>query len=309
VSARIVVLGSFNADLVSYVTRMPNRGETVTGNRFITGPGGKGSNQAVAAARLGAQVTFIARVGQDTLSEIGLGLWREEGIDTRFITRDPSASTGVASIFVDEDGHNVIVVTLGANGELRPAHVDDAESAIAEADALLTQLESPLETVAYALKVAKRHGVRTILNPAPAQPLDESVLQYVDILTPNEHELSLTTGEHTTEAATQKALQAGVDTLIVTFGKRGAGFATNQGTGGLIPAYEVDAVDTVGAGDAFNGALAVALAEGKAVEDAIAFANAAAAVSVTRPGAAASMGRRAEVEALIAAQPRQGAGA
>ncbi|MFN8379931.1 MAG: ribokinase [Anaerolineae bacterium] len=302
-SARIVVLGSFNADLVSYMARMPQRGETVMGDRFITGPGGKGSNQAVAAARLGAHVTFIARVGQDTLAEIGLNLWRAEGIDTSHISRDPNESTGVASIFVDHSGHNVIVVTLGANGQLRPAHVDDAEQAIAQADVLLTQLESPLETVAYALKVARSHGVRTIFNPAPARPLDASVLQYVDILTPNEHELSLVTGEAETAAATKKVFANGVQTLIVTFGKQGAGWQDASGAGALVPAYTVDAVDTVGAGDAFNGALAVGLAEGKTLEGAIRFANAAAAVSVTRPGAAASMGRRDEVEALIAAQP------
>jgi ribokinase len=303
-TARIVVLGSFNADLVSYVQRLPDRGETVAGTRFVTGPGGKGSNQAVAAARLGAQVTFIARVGQDTLSEIGLTLWREEGIDTSYISRDPAAATGVASIFVDEAGHNVIVVTLGANNELRPVHVDEAEAAIAAADVLLVQLESPLETVAYALEVAKRHGIRTILNPAPAQPLPATVLQHVDIVTPNEHELPLVAQADSTEAATQALLKAGVDTVLVTFGKRGAGFATREGDGGLIPAYTVEAVDTVGAGDAFCGALAVALAEGRHIEDAITFANAAAAISVTRPGAAASMGRRTEVEALMAAQPR-----
>lgn len=301
-AARIVVLGSFNADLVSYMARMPQSGETVMGDRFVTGPGGKGSNQAVAAARLDAPVTFVARVGQDSLAEIGLNLWRGEGIDTSHISRDPQAATGVATIFVDHDGHNVIVVILGANGELRPAHVDDAEAAIAGASVLLTQLESPLETVIYALKLAKKHGVRTILNPAPARPLDASVLQYVDILTPNEHELSLVTGEDETTAATNKVFASGVKTLIVTLGKQGAGWKDKFGAGSIVPAFTVEAVDTVGAGDAFNGALAVGLAEGKALESAIRFANAAAAVSVTRPGAAASMGRRAEVEALIAAQ-------
>lgn len=296
-------MGSFNADLVSYMARMPQSGETVMGDRFVTGPGGKGSNQAVAAARLGAQITFIARVGQDTLAEIGLSLWRSEGIDTSYISRDPDAATGVATIFVDRDGHNMIVVTLGANGELRPAHVDDAEVAIANADVLLTQLESPLETVAHALQVAKRNGVRTILNPAPAQPLDASLLQYVDILTPNEHELALVTGEADSVRATSKVHAAGVNTLIVTLGKQGASWKDKFGAGSVVPAYSVEAVDTVGAGDAFNGALAVGLAEGKPIDAAVRFANAAAAVSVTRAGAAASMGRRDEVEALIAAQP------
>lgn len=301
-SARIVVLGSFNADLVSYMSRMPKRGETITGDRFVTGPGGKGSNQAVAAARLGAQVSFVARVGQDSLAEIGLKLWRAEGIDTSFISRDPDASTGVASIFVDHEGHNVIVVTLGANDALRPMHVDDAEEAIAGADVLLTQLESPLSTVTHALQMARRHGVRTILNPAPAQPLDSNVLQYVDILTPNEHELSIVTSEEDTGEATRRVFEQGVGALIVTVGKRGAGWYTPDGATDLVPAYDVNTVDTVGAGDAFNGALAVALAEGKALPQAVAFANAAAAVSVTRPGAAASMGHRSEVEALIKAQ-------
>jgi len=302
VSARIVVLGSFNADLVSYMSRMPKRGETITGDRFVTGPGGKGSNQAVAAARLGAQVSFVARVGQDSLAEIGLKLWRAEGIDTSFISRDPDASTGVASIFVDHEGHNVIVVTLGANDALKPMHVDDAEEAIAGADVLLTQLESPLPTVAHALQMARRHGVRTILNPAPAQPLDSSVLQYVDILTPNEHELSIVTGVEDTGEASKRVFEHGVGALIVTVGVRGANWYTPDGANDLVPAYSVSTVDTVGAGDAFNGALAVALAEGKELPQAVAFANAAAAVSVTRPGAAASMGHRSEVEALIAAQ-------
>ena len=299
VTARIVVLGSFNADLVSYVPRLPQRGETILGDRFLTGPGGKGSNQAVAAARLNAHVSLIARVGQDSLSEIGLNLWKAEEIDTRYVSRDPDTATGVASIFVDRDAHNVIVVALGANALLTPAHVDEAEQMIAEADILLTQLESPLETVAYVLKVARRHGVRTILNPAPAQLLSPDLLQYVDVLTPNEHELLLTAGASTTEAATEALLAAGVDTVIVTFGKRGAGYQTKTGAGGLIPAFEVEAVDTVGAGDAFCAGLAVGLAEGKPIEEAIRFANAAAAVSVTRPGAAASMGRRSEVDLLL----------
>ncbi|MBL8148121.1 MAG: bifunctional hydroxymethylpyrimidine kinase/phosphomethylpyrimidine kinase, partial [Anaerolineae bacterium] len=225
-----------------------------------------------------------------------------EGIDTSYISRDTDAATGVATIFVDRDGHNMIVVTLGANGELRPAHVDDAEVAIANADVLLTQLESPLETVAHALQVAKRNGVRTILNPAPAQPLDASLLQYVDILTPNEHELALVTGEADSARATSKVHAAGVGTLIVTLGKQGAGWKDKFGAGSVVPAFSVEAVDTVGAGDAFNGALAVGLAEGKPIDAAVRFANAAAAVSVTRPGAAASMGHRDEVEALIAAQ-------
>ncbi len=300
-SARIVVLGSFNADLVSYVPRLPASGETIIGERFVTGPGGKGSNQAVAAARLGADVTFIARVGRDSMAEIGVHLWQAEDIDIRFVGRDPEAPTGVASIFVDKGGHNVIVVTLGANGALRPAHIDQAEEAITSADVLLTQLESPLDTVTHALKLARKHRVPTILNPAPAQKLSHAVLQYVDVLTPNEHELSIVANEADADKAAQKVLDAGVKSLVVTLGKRGASWARSGGAGALVPAYAVRSVDTVGAGDAFNGALAVALAEDKPLPEAIAFANAAAAISVTRAGAAASTGRRDEVDALIAA--------
>jgi ribokinase len=298
-SARIVVLGSFNADLVSYVPRLPASGETITGERFVTGPGGKGSNQAVAAARLGAEVTFIARVGRDSFAEIGLSLWQAEDIDVRHVGRDPETPTGVAGIFVDKAGHNVIVVTPGANGRLRPAHVDQAEDAIAAADVLLLQLESPLDTVAHALKLARRHRVPTILNPAPGQRLEHRLLQHVDILTPNEHELALVAAESDPEQAAQKVLKAGVNTLIVTLGKQGARWQQADGAGAVVPAYSVRSVDTVGAGDAFNGALAVALAEDKPMAEAVAFANAAAAVSVTRPGAAASMGRRDEVDALM----------
>lgn len=299
-SARIVVLGSFNADLVSYVPRLPASGETITGDRFVTGPGGKGSNQAVAAARLGAGVTLVARVGSDSLAGIGLTLWQAEDIDLRFVGRDAEAPTGVAGIFVDRAGHNVIVVTPGANGLLRPAHADQAEEVIASADVLLTQLESPLDTVTHALQLARKHGVLTILNPAPAQPLTHDILQYVNILTPNEHELSIVAAENEPEKAAAKVLQAGVQTLVVTLGKRGASWKQRDGTGEIIPAFSVRTLDTVGAGDAFNGALAVALAEDKPLPEAVAFANAAAAVSVTRAGAAASMGRRDEVDALIA---------
>ncbi|HYO89553.1 MAG TPA: ribokinase [Candidatus Limnocylindrales bacterium] len=301
-TARIVVLGSFNADLVSYMARLPGEGETVMGDRFVTGPGGKGSNQAVAAARLGAEVTFIARVGRDSLAEIGLSLWQAEDIDRRFVGRDADAPTGVATIFVDREGHNVIVVTSGANAALRPAHVDAAEHAIAAADVLLTQLESPLDTVTYALKLARKHRVSTILNPAPAQRLDSSVLQYVDLLTPNEHELSIVAGEPDAESAARAVFAEGVNTLVTTLGRQGASWTKKDGSSAVVPAYSVRSVDTVGAGDAFNGALAVALAEDKALPEAIAFANAAAAVSVTRAGAAASMGRRAEVDALMATQ-------
>ncbi len=295
---KIVVLGSFNADLVTYLQRLPSPGETVSGKRFTTGPGGKGSNQAVAAARLGAQVTFIGRVGQDTLAEIGLSLWQAEGIDTTHVQRDPQLATGVAVIFVDEDGQNEIVVTLGANGAIRLTDIDHAEATIAGADFLLTQLENNLDAVAHVLHLARRHHVPTMLNPAPARPLPAALLADVDYLTPNEHEVLLLAGEQDEQSAAAALLRSGVQTVVVTRGAAGSQWLTRAGSG-QVPAYPVKVVDTVGAGDAFCAGLAVALAEGKPIEAALAFANAVGAVSATRPGAASSMPSRRDVDALL----------
>jgi ribokinase len=296
--SKIVVVGSFNADLVTYLQRLPSPGETVHGHRFTTGPGGKGSNQAVAAARLGSQVTFIGRVGQDALAEIGLTLWKTQGIDSSCVERDADHATGVAVIFVEDSGQNVIVVTLGANDALSPADIDRAEAAIASADFLLTQLETNLDTVSHALKVARRHGVRTMLNPAPARELPADLLANVDYLTPNEHELAIMGGRGAVEDAARSLLQRDDQTLIVTLGAKGAQWITRSGSG-IVPAYPVDVVDTVGAGDAFCAGLAVALAEGKPLEEALRFANATGAMSVTRPGAASSMPQRQEVDAFL----------
>lgn len=295
---KIAVLGSFNADLVTYLQRLPTPGETVSGTRFTTGPGGKGSNQAVAAARLGAQVTFIGRVGQDTLADIGLSLWKAEGIDSSYVQRDPQLATGVAVIFVEAGGQNEIVVTLGSNGALSLADVDRAEATIASADFLMVQLETNLDTVAYALGVARRHRVRTMLNPAPAQPLSAALLANVDYLTPNEHELTLIAGEQDPAKAQAALLQAGAQTVVVTLGEAGVRWVTAAGSG-QVPTYAVKVVDTVGAGDAFCAGFAVALAEGKSIEAALAFANAVGALSVTKPGAASSMPYRRDVDAFL----------
>jgi ribokinase len=306
--AKIVVIGSFNMDLISYMERMPRPGETVHGIRFLTGPGGKGSNQAVAAARLGAEVTFVGRVGQDSFGDTAVELWRGEGINTRCVVRDPDHATGVAPIFVEEStAENTIVVILGANNALSPADVDAAQAEIAGADVLLTQLEIPLETVQRALELAKQHGVITILNPAPApaNPLPESMLKLVDYLTPNETELNAMGGEDDASAATtieekgRRLLAFDAQTLVVTLGARGAQRITKEEST-LIPRYEVKAVDTTGAGDAFNAGLAVALAEGKPWDQAIRLAHATAALSVTKPGTTPSMPTRAEVEAFLA---------
>lgn len=294
---KIAVVGSFNADLTATMERMPRPGETVHGRRFSIGPGGKGSNQAVAAARLGAEVTFIGCIGQDVFASYALDMWREEGINTEFVIQDAELSTGVAPIFVDESGENSIVVVLGANLALDRQDVEAAAGAIAAADVLLAQLEIDYETVAYALQVAKRQGTRTILNPAPAGKLPLETIRLADFLTPNETELEiLSNGTGTSPEKTAASLLAFEgQTIIVTLGAAGALAVSRAGTT-PVPGYPVDAVDTTGAGDSFNGALAVALAEGKALVEAIQFANAAAALCVTRPGAAASMPARQEVE-------------
>lgn len=295
-AAKIVVVGSFNMDLTTYMERLPRPGETVHGRQFVTGPGGKGSNQAVAAARLGAEVTFVGRVGMDGFGDTAIQTWQAEGINTRYVVRDSENATGVAPIFVDDSGENCIVVALGANLAVSPADVDAASDVIAQADVLVVQLEIDLNTVAHALRVAKQHGVRTILNPAPAAQLPESTLALADYLTPNETELETLLGSVPDDL--RQAVKLPQQTLVMTAGARGARWAT-QSDSGDVPTYKVQVVDTTGAGDAFNAGLAVALAEGKALTDAIAFANATAAMCVTRPGTAPSMPQRAEVEALM----------
>jgi ribokinase len=296
--AKIVVIGSFNTDLTAYMERTPAAGETVMGYRFVTGPGGKGSNQAVAAARLGADVTFVGRVGNDAFGEIGIKMWEAEGINTQFVGRDPANSTGVAPIWVDDTGENRIVVVSGANMAVGHADVDAASSAITQADVLLVQLEIPLETSQYALQIARQHGVRTILNPAPAAKLPADMLILADYVTPNETELAILTGRAFDAENGASFLAHAEQTLVITMGAQGAQWIRKDG-GKLIPTFPVDVVDTTGAGDAFNGGLAVALAEGKAIEEAITFANATAALSVTRLGTAPSMPTRTEVEALL----------
>ncbi len=299
---RIVVVGSFNSDLVTYMERLPQIGETVSAREFTSWPGGKGSNQAVAAARLGADVTLVARVGQDSFADIGMRLWEREGINTEFVIRDPDHNTGLATVYVEDSGEDMIVVSGGANRALSPADVDAAVNAINGADVLLTQLEIPLETVAHALKVARKLKVRTLLNPAPAIPLPSQISADADYLTPNETELHTLTGKsgYASEEHAASLLVKMGQTAIVTLGAGGAMWVNKIGHG-HIPGFPVAAVDTVGAGDAFSAGLAVALAEGRDLPDAIAFANATAAICVTRPGAAPSMPKRYEVEALMRA--------
>ncbi len=296
-SARIVVVGSFNMDLTTTMERLPLPGETLHGKVFSTGPGGKGSNQAVAAARLGAEVSFVGRVGADAYGAEALAFWQGEGVNTEFVVRDAELATGVAPIWVDERGENAIVVAGGANLAVSRADVDVAAAVIAGADLLVLQLEIPLDTVAYVMQLGQESGVRSILNPAPAVPLEPAFIARASWLTPNETELATLFGA--TPADLRPLVAHEQQTLIQTLGSAGARWAT-QTECGRVPAFDVKVVDTTGAGDAFNGGLAVALAEGLALEPALRFANAAAALSVTRFGTAPAMPLRADVEALLA---------
>jgi len=303
--AKIAVVGSLNMDLVVRAPRIPQPGETIIGRDFHVIPGGKGANQAVAAARLGGQVSMVGRVGDD---DFGAGLRHtlaEAGIDYRYVSLDPEAATGVALIEVDDQAQNSIVVASGANMRLTPAHVDRAETAIAQAKVLLLQLEVPLETVTRAAEIARGHNVTVILNPAPAQPLPTELLKLVDILIPNESETALLTGLPTRSQAELKAaalnLQAmGVNTVILTLGEKGVLLAQFGEAPSIHPAFEVTALDTTAAGDAFAGGLAAGLGEGMSLPEAIRWGNAAGALATTTLGAQPSLPARAQLEALLA---------
>ena len=305
--AKIVVVGSSNTDMVVKTPHLPAPGETVLGGEFVMAAGGKGANQAVAAARLGAEVTFVARVGQDVFGEQALAGFEREGLITEYVTADPTAASGVALIFVDATGENSIAVASGANACLSPHDVQQARQAIEAADVLLLQLETPVETVLAAARIAHQAGVRVILNPAPApaNPLPAELLACVDILTPNESELALLAGASAgVEQAATQGLSQGVETVIVTLGAQGALIVT-QDTRQTVPSFPVDAVDTTAAGDAFNGGLAVALAEGKVLAKAVRFANACGALATTRLGAQPSLPTRDEVAPFWAGQSDQ----
>jgi ribokinase len=291
----IVVIGSSNTDMVVKSDRLPGPGETVTGGQFAMVPGGKGANQAVAAARLGADVTFVAKVGDDVFGRQAIEGYRRDGIRTDLILRDAEHATGVALILVDASGENLISVASGANHALTPADVDAAAERIRAADLVMLQLEIPLETVARAAAIAHQAGVPVMLDPAPApdSPLDAELLSQVTYFTPNEGEASRLTGiavtdERSARRAAEKLLAAGTRHVIVTLGAQGALVATGQAAM-LVPGRPVQAVDSTAAGDAFNGGLAVALAGGKPLGEAVQQANVVAALSVTRLGAQTSL--------------------
>lgn len=298
-NAKIVVVGSSNTDMVAMAGHIPAPGETVMGARFFTAAGGKGANQAVAAARLGADVTIIACVGDDAFGQAAVEGFKAEGIDTRHIVVDPDTPSGIALITVDAKGENAITVAPGANARLTPAHVRSAEGAIREADALLLQLEIPLDAVAAAAAIARDADTLVILNPAPVPDggLPPELLAITDVLVPNETEAAKLAGQSglNAEDAVRALLRAGCRRVVVTLGSRGA-LAANSDATFAIPSPKVEAVDTTAAGDAFCGALAVALAEGQRFEDAVRFAVKAAALGVTAAGAQPSLPSRRAVE-------------
>src|SRR6478736_847262 len=294
----IAVIGSSNTDMVIKCSHLPAPGETILGGDFFMNAGGKGANQAVAAARLNGDVCFIARVGNDIFGEQAIELFNKENINTDFITVDDASPSGVALITVDDKGENCIAVASGANSKLSVDDIKKSEQVLLQASIILVQLEIPIETIGYVADFAKQHHKRLILNPAPACSLPDKLLNKIAVITPNETEAFMLTGVEINDidAAKEAAriLSAKqIETVIITLGEAGA-LLYHQHTFSLIATSKVTAVDTTAAGDVFNGALAVALSEQKNMEDAVRFANIAASISVTRLGAQASAPYRSE---------------
>lgn len=285
-------MGSSNTDMVIQSNHLPKPGETILGGRFEMVSGGKGANQAVAAARLNAPVAFIGKVGNDVFGKQALEGLEADGINTEFTTVQKDCASGIALIMVDEVGENCISVASGANGEISKTDIDQSKDLFQPGNILLTQLEVPVEIVDYTIQKAKQAGMMTILNPAPATTLPDELLWQVDIITPNQSEAQLLTGIEVTDLiSAQKAAlilqKKGIDTVILTMGKQGA-YVIGPGMDEIIPSHSVIAKDTTAAGDTFNGALACSLAEGNELKKAVAFASKAAAISVTRFGAQTS---------------------
>ena len=307
---RLVVLGSVNADHVLRVPHFPRPGETLTGHSYQVVPGGKGANQAVAAARLGAPVAFIARIGDDAIGQQMRQGFAQDGIDVSAVELDDTLPTGIAIIYVSDEGENSIGISAEANGALSPAMVKRHETLIADAHTLLLQLEVPLGSVFESARLARAHGTRVVLNPAPAQPLSSELLALVDLITPNQTEAELLTGVKVTDetSAAQAAArfhQMGISDVMITLGSQGV-YCSNARQQQLIPGFRVEAVDTTAAGDTFNGALLAAELAGADFKAAVRFAHGAAALSVTKFGAQSSIPSKQEVEAFLLAQTAQG---
>jgi ribokinase len=297
--SKIIVIGSSNTDMVIKAKKHPLPGETILGGTFLMNPGGKGANQAVAAARLGGNVIFVTKTGNDVFGEEARCHFSKEGIDSGYIVKDPNNPSGVAIIMVDENGENAIAVAPGSNGTLSAYDIDEAAFGTDPADIILLQLEIPIGTVEFVAEKASARGNRVILNPAPARKLSELLLQCLYLITPNEIEAENLTGINVTDVASAELAakdlhERGVKNVVITLGATGA-YIYSETTSKLITVVPVKAVDTTAAGDIFNGAIAVALSEGKSLEEAVKFANKAAAISVTRMGAQASAPFRKEI--------------
>jgi ribokinase len=297
--SRIIVIGSSNTDMVVKSKKLPARGETILGGTFLMNPGGKGANQAVAAARLNGNVTFVTKTGNDLFGDQSKQLFDIEGINTRFIVKDLKNPSGIALITVDENGENCIVVAPGSNGTLSAFDIDDEVYGNDPSDVFLMQLEIPVSTVEYVAQKVAEKGNRVILNPAPARELSNDLLNSLCVITPNEVEAELLTGIEVSDAlsaekAAERLFKKGIRNVVITMGASGA-YLLNQEVSKLIPVVPVKAIDSTAAGDVFNGALAVALSEGKSLEEAVSFANKAASISVTRMGAQASAPFRKEI--------------
>jgi len=296
---KILVVGSSNTDMVIKTQTFPAPGETILGGKFLMNPGGKGANQAVAAARLNGMVTFVGKIGDDIFGKQAVQQLEDEGINVDFVVVDPENPSGVAMITVDRKGENSIVVAPGSNGTLSATDFDKAMAELNDSEFILMQLEIPIPTVEHIAKIAASKEKKVILNPAPAAKLSDDLLQNLYIITPNETEAELLTGIKVSDG--QSALKAanilhekGVEIVIITLGSAGA-FLLADGKSEIISAPKVEAVDTTAAGDTFNGALVVALSEGKSIQESIAFANIAASISVTRIGAQSSVPFRKEI--------------
>ncbi|WP_135553778.1 ribokinase [Paenibacillus cymbidii] len=299
----IVVIGSFMMDLVVRTKRAPGAGETIIGNSFGRFPGGKGANQAAAAARLGGRVAMIGKLGKDPFGDDFRDVLRQEGIDDTHVRTDERHATGIGSIVVEESGENRIIVVPGANLHYTVEELAEVEAVVQNAQVVVMQLEMDIATIESAAQMAKRHGVPLILNPAPAQPLSDELLAATTILTPNETELELLTGVKVAtiedaENAAKQLLAKGVGQVVVTLAAKGALIVGADGSR-HVPGFRVTPVDTVAAGDSFNGALAVQLTEGKSLAEAARFANAVGALTVTRQGAIPSLPHRNEVESFM----------
>jgi ribokinase len=295
----ILVVGSSNTDMVINSPHLPAPGETILGSVFFMNPGGKGANQAVAAARLGGNVTFICKTGNDIFGKQAAGIFENEGIDISYLIEDPNNPSGVALITVDDKAENTIVVASGSNATLSRADIEHSKNVIENASIVLMQLEIPIDTVQYVAEIARSKNVKVILNPAPACELPDSILKNISIITPNEKEAEMLSGIRVIDIESAKEAakflsEKGIDTVIITLGPKGALIYDGKNFD-HIKSLEVKAVDTTAAGDIFNGGLAVALNEGKDLKEATSFACKAAAISVTRKGAQSSAPYKKEI--------------